>query len=255
MARRLHPPGKIFTLGRFDIPGIAKGRRVRVYLPSHHVRDGTRPALYMFDGQNDFDDQGSFAGGWYAQDAVDRLSTRTCNVPLIVAIDHGGEKRIDELGPFKQGAMGGKTDALLEWMVGTLVPKVVREYGVTPGALGGVVAGSSMGGLAALYAHFRHPAVFGGALCMSSAFWFGRGAIFDFVRHQPTPHFSRVYLDSGAREGRGGMARTAEEMARILRHRGYGDDRLLLRIDKRGTHNEKHWRRRLPRALRFMFRK
>jgi predicted alpha/beta superfamily hydrolase len=140
-------------------------------------------------------------------------------------------------------------------MVGTLVPRVVREYGVMAGPLGGVVAGSSMGGLAALYAHFRHPDVFGGALSMSPAYWFGRGALYDWIRGRPTPHFSRVYIDCGAREGGGRMAQGASAMADHLRQRGYGEDRLLLRIDKRGTHNEKHWRRRLPRALRFMFKK
>ena len=38
-----------------------------------------------------------------------------------------------------------------------------------------------MGGLAAMYAHFKHPAAFGSALCMSPSFWFAKKAIFRFV--------------------------------------------------------------------------
>lgn len=254
MARRIRPLGT-FTPYTFDIPGIATGRRVRLYVPRELPSDGTRPALYMFDGQNDFDDEGSYVGGWFAHDAVDRLSPRTSNVPVVVAIDHGGPARIDELGPWKQGNMGGKADAFLDWVVGTLVPKVRGELNLTSGALGAVVAGSSMGGLAALYAHFRHPDVFGGALSMSPAFWFGRGGILAYVTHQPVPPFSRVYLDCGQREGGGRMAGAVQSMADLLRKRGYGEDRLMVRIDSRGTHHEKHWRRRLPRALRFMFRR
>jgi hypothetical protein len=30
------------------------------------------PTLYLFDGQNVFGDEGSFAGGWHTHAAVDR---------------------------------------------------------------------------------------------------------------------------------------------------------------------------------------
>jgi hypothetical protein len=51
------------------------------------------------------------------------------------------------------------------------------------------------------------------------------------------------------------MVGLAERMAKELEKKGYGEGQLLLRIDPRGTHNEKHWRRRARAALRFMFRK
>jgi len=255
MARRLRPTGSFHTLGHFDVPNFGHGRRVRIYVPHDFPRDGTRPALYMFDGQNTFGDEGSFAGGWHAHAAVDRLSTRTSHVPLVVAIDNGGDKRIDELAPWKHGEIGGRADDFLGWVVGTIVPKVQREYSLLPGAVGAVIAGSSLGGLAALYAHFRYPETFGGALAMSPSMWLGRGAIFDYVRNQPPPYYSRVYLDGGLKEGGGRMANALGTLGDAFRHKGYRDDRLLVRVDKRGGHNEKHWRRRLPRALRFMFKR
>jgi hypothetical protein len=49
------------------------------------------------------------------------------------------------------------------------------------------------------------------------------------------------------------MIKSVERMAELLRARGYGNDRLLYRPDARGTHSEAHWRRRLPKALRFQF--
>ena len=112
----------------------------------------------------------------------------------------------------------------------------------------------SMGGLAAMYAHHRHPDVFGGAICMSPSFWFAKGAILRFVEETPRPPISRVYLDCGAREGGGRMLPFVERMAKKLRGRGYPPEQLMMRADQRGAHNERHWRRRLPLALRFMFR-
>ena len=94
--------GEIIELGRFDIPHVALQRRVRAYLPARRPKRATpRPALFLFDGQNIFDDAGSFAGAWNAHLAVDRYAARRANPPVVIAIDHGHRARIDELTPFR----------------------------------------------------------------------------------------------------------------------------------------------------------
>lgn len=50
------------------------------------------------------------------------------------------------------------------------------------------------------------------------------------------------------------MLPAAREMAALLRARGYSRRQLCWRPDPRGDHTEAAWRRRLPRALRFMYR-
>jgi predicted alpha/beta superfamily hydrolase len=248
--------GTFHDLGTFDAPGLAPGRRVRAYEPRGRVPGIPRPVLYLFDGQNVFDDDGSFAGGWYAQDAVDRLIPgKTFIAPIVVAIDHGGSARIDELGPWRMGNQGGQTDKLVTWMTESLMPVVHERFELIGGPLGATVGGSSMGGLAALYAHFARPDAFGGAICMSPAFWFARRAIVRYVKGRPTPQFSRIYIDCGAREGGGNMLPICEQIAADLKDRGYPSSQLMMRPDPRGTHSEKAWRRRLPKALRFMFRR
>lgn len=234
-------------------PGFP-ARSVRVYAPYDSDPTRARPALFLFDGQNVFGDHGSFAGGWHADTAVDKLTARTVQAPLVVGIDHGHQHRLAELSAFAVGGAPGRADAFLDWVTTEVVALVRREYAVLPGATGACIGGSSLGGLAALYAHFRHPDLFGGALCLSPSFWVGRGAIFRHVARRPTPPFSRVYLDAGALEGRGSVAAQAERMHRELAARGYPDGQLMWRPDKRGLHRETHWRRRLPKALRFMFR-
>ena len=233
-------------------------RRVRAYVPEAAPAGTKRPVLVLFDGQNVFGDQGSFAGGWHAHQAVDRLVAWKPVAPVLVAVDHGGAARIDELTPFHGGRHGGKLDALLSAIVDQLLPRVHDELDLQYGPSGHAIGGSSLGGLAALHSHFRRPEVFGGALCMSPSLWFTRLEVFDFVAAQSNPYKSRVYLDAGHREGGGRMLPLVASMAAHLEGRGWhtdgaGDLRVLLRPDSRGGHDERAWRRRFPKALRFHF--
>jgi predicted alpha/beta superfamily hydrolase len=262
------PPGAITMLGPFVPPGLETPRAVRVYVPraetaeprghdsrgpAHMASSGPRRVLYLFDGQNVFDDAPSFAGGWHVHTAVEGLVRRGVVPPVVVGIDHGGPRRIDELSPFRTPRSTGQLDRLLDWIAGFVAPAVAARTPVVRGPEGVVIGGSSMGGLAALYAHFRRPDAFGGAMSLSPSLWFASGRILDYVTQAPLPAVSRIYLDGGAREGRGGVTRLGQQMARLLTGRGYDATRLRWRVDPRGAHTERDWRRRTPTALRFVF--
>ncbi len=249
-------------LGKYTIDGLGPERLVRVHVPriaggpvSRRRGAEPRPLLILFDGQNVFDDAPSFSGGWYAHNAVDRLSPDLYHVPMIVAVDHGGPLRVEELSPFPMGGKGGKADILLDWLGNKLIPDVRTRYPIFDPPVGVCIGGSSMGGLCSLYAHFRRPDWFGGAIGMSPSFWFGQRALFTFVAKSEVPPVSRIYLDCGLREGGGNMTPLVARMAEHLSGRGYGPEKLKLIIDPLGTHAERHWRRRFPAALRFMYRK
>lgn len=246
-------PGQVHELGPLAVPGHAP-RRVRVYLPSTFTPEAPRFALYMFDGQNVFDDAPSFSGGWHLHEAVERMACSQRPAPVVVGIDHGGPARIDELSPWAWQGSKGQLDELVAWMTGSLMPRLSAELPLVEGPLGAVVGGSSMGGLAAFYAHFHAPRSFGGALVMSPSFWVDDGAILRWLPEQPAPVVSRIYLDCGVREGRGTVLPTVASVAAQLEARGYDEDRLLFITDPRGAHSEASWRRRLPRALRFFYR-
>ena len=247
-------PGEIHLLGPLAVPGHAP-RLVRVYLPSTFTPEVPRFGLYMFDGQNLFDDAPSFAGGWHLPQAVEKLARAKRPAPIVIGIDHGGSKRIDELSPFEMRGAAGGLDGLLDWLVDSLMPRLGAELRLLDGPVGAVVGGSSMGGLAALYAHFRRPRSFGGALAMSPSLWVRDGEIQRWIRAQPTPPVSRIYLDCGMREGRGTLLPQVAALAAHLAARAYDLDHLMVRVDPRGAHSEASWLRRLPRALRFFYRK
>lgn len=249
------PRGSFVELGLFDVPGVAVGRRVRAYLPHQHDYAHPRPVLVLFDGQNVFGDEGSFAGGWHAHEALDRFAVLKRPVaPVLLAIDHGNVARLDELTPWSDGKNGGKLDPFLAWIGATLLPLARNTLGLRWDPSETIACGSSLGGLAALYAHFARPDVFGGCIAMSPSLWFAGARIFPFVAGRERPAASRIYLDCGQKEAKGMMFSLAERMARELSARGFRDDAFLFRPDAKGTHAERHWRRRLPKALRFMFR-
>ncbi len=248
--------GSFVDLGGFEAPGL-KPRRARAYVPPPTSSGAWRPALVLFDGQNVFDDEGSFAGGWHAHRAIDRLVAGKPLAPVVIGVAHGNEDRIDELGPWRDGNKGGKMDALLALVIDQILPAASTQLKLAYGPGVHTIGGSSMGGLAALYAHFTRPDVFGGVLAMSPSVWFARRRIIDFIEKAPIPSTrSAVYIDAGALEVRGVLLATCHVVTEHLRARGWGatgSRRVMLRPDAKCTHSEIHWRRRLPKALRFLY--
>lgn len=222
---------------------------MRVYEPTGVVA-GPRPVLVMFDGQNIFDDAPSYAGGWHADRAVERLA-KTVARPVIIAVDHGGIHRATELSPFVHGRHHGELDALLAWLRGVLLPSLRGQLHLTADPRHTVIGGSSMGGLAALYACLKHPDTFGGALAMSPSLWVARGAMYDWVAAHGVQRRPRIYLDAGAKEAHGRMLAGARRLGVQLAATGRVE--LRFRADPKGRHREQDWRRRLLPALRFHF--
>jgi len=247
--------GEVNVLGPFAVPGF-NPRHLRIYLPRGYTPDqeGGNFGLWMFDAQNIFGDEGSFSGGWHLHEAVERLARHGRPAPVIVGIDHGGVERIRELCPFDWEETAGQIALFVDWITGSLMPILGAALRLKEGPVGAVAGGSSMGGLAALWAHFHHPHSFGGALAMSPSIWLADRAIFADLQAQPIPPLSRIYLDMGGREDKGRMLPLAAALAEDLKSRGWGADRLLWRPDAKGGHNEASWRRRLPKALRFLYR-
>jgi enterochelin esterase-like enzyme len=253
-ARPVVTPGHFERWGPYDIPGIGT-RGVRIYLPHGLPQgDAVRSVVVLFDGQNVFDDEGSFLGGWHAHRAADTVATKKRAAPIVVALDHGYSARTRDLSPSLVLGPRGALDDLALFLRDRLCRDVRLRFEIDAHPSRWVIGGASVGGLAAIYTHFVVPEVFGGALCLSPSFGLGGRRFRDWLATCPLPWTSRIYVDMGAGEGRGIAPRVAEATVAILRARGYGEDRLRWRRVRGGRHTEWSWRRRLPGALRFLLR-
>lgn len=215
-------------------------RRVRVAIPREV--DSSPALLLLFDGQNVLGDEGSHAGGWHAHEAITKLPS-TVRHPVIVAVDHGYARRIDELWHH--------VDPFLRFVVHDVLPAAEHHARLRFDPSARVIGGSSLGGLASLLALARHPHVFRGAIAMSPSMWVAPRTFLHELRHAHYATGTRAYVDVGYRESPA-MIRCARAVPQVLAAK-LPAAQLLWRPDRRGRHREKDWRRRLPKALRFAF--
>jgi predicted alpha/beta superfamily hydrolase len=227
-------------------PQLENKRDILVYLPPSYKRGNRRyPVIYMHDGQNLFDRATSYAGEWQVDETLELLSQEGLEA-IVVGIPNLGDRRVVEYNPFPDK---GKGERYLAFIVETLKPMIDRDFRTRPTRDHTGLLGSSMGGLISLYGFFHYPYVFGFAGAMSPALWFAGRAIYPYVRAAPFVS-GRIYLDHGAREG------SARPMHALLVEKGYRLGHSLMYVrEEGGEHNEAAWARRLPEAVRFLFRR
>ncbi len=252
-------PATAQVVGRLDIvtpalelPGFGRPASLRILLPGGYA-DGERryPVIYLFDGQNLFDAATAYAGEWGVDETLDALREAHGFEAIVVGIDHGGAQRASELSAWPNRDFGsGRFDALLADIVGRIKPWVDASYRTRPGREATAIGGSSLGGLAALYAIHRRPDVFSRALVFSPSLWVSEQA-FMHVGNVTLPADARVYLAMGTQEGDSGVA-DVTRLHRAFLERPEGAQSRLHLIEG-GRHNEGAWREELPRALRWLF--
>ncbi|HVG43180.1 MAG TPA: alpha/beta hydrolase-fold protein [Longimicrobium sp.] len=241
----------------FSIPQLGLARRVWIYLPPGYASSGRRyPVLYMHDGQNVFDAATSGFGEWGVDETLDSLHARGGPDAIVVAVDHGGRRRMDEYSPWRNARHGGGDgDPYVDFLARTLKPYVDRHYRTLPDARHTGVAGSSMGGLISLYAGLKYPQVFGRVGVFSPALWFAPPLFAYARRARPAPG-QRFWFVTGAHEGDTPEVYVADQRRMIdtLAAAGF---RVGVQVDSTiradGTHAEWFWRREFPLAFRRLF--
>ena len=154
----------------FFMPQLNRTRRIWIYLPpSYRATKIYYPVLYMHDGQNLFDNATSYSGEWGIDEYLDSIFTLGKKEVIVVGIDNGLSKRMNEYNPYSFRQYGkGEGDEYVDFLVKNLKPFIDKHYRTLPGKKDTYIAGSSMGGLISLYAVLKYPAVFGGAGIFSS---------------------------------------------------------------------------------------
>jgi predicted alpha/beta superfamily hydrolase len=255
-------PGQLLVHDDFHSEALGCQRTLVVYLPPGYGRDTRRqyPVLLFHDGQNIFDGRTSYVPGqyWRAKESADDLLANRLIEPLImVAIYHGGEKRIHEYTPTRTRKLGGGGANLHAWMlVEELRPWLRDRYRILPQARHTALCGSSLGGLATLYLGLTHPQVFGRLGVMSPSVWWDHRVILKMLQTVQHPERQRMWLDIGTEEGNApfGSTRDVRLLKATLVSKGWREGRSLAYLEAEGAdHSERAWAERLPAMLQYLF--
>ena len=246
----------MIRIRRIQIPELPtqQPRRLYVYTPGDYYSSDRRyPVLYMFDGHNVFyDKHATYGRSWGMKEYL----TRTKLPLILVAVECNpeGERRMNEYSPWdidcipELGHMEGLGKVTMDWICGTLKPEIDRKYRTLPDRGTTLIAGSSMGGLMALYAVTEYNGVFSRAAALSPCFWIGGDKLHQLLTDTPFIDGTRVYMDYGTAEDApenddiediADMFKAAEELTR-------GGVSVAARAVPGGTHNEASWEKRIP---------
>jgi alpha-glucosidase len=240
--------GKVTTF-TIEAPQLQTSKKIWMYLPyNYDTSEKKYPIIYMHDAQNLFDEKTAFAGEWRVDETLDSLRAEV----IIVGIEHGNEKRMDELTPYPNEKYGGgKADTYLDFIVTTLKPFIDTNYRTKTGKMNTAIAGSSLGGLVSYYAILKYPKIFGKAAVFSPSFWF-TNEIYSLTENTKKLQ-TKLYFMCGDSESENTVA-DMEKMVDLV-----NDKRCTcLHLTKKvvianGKHNEKLWAKEFGKAYLWLF--
>lgn len=226
-------------------------RRVYIYTPKSYEQEPERrfPVMYMFDGHNVFfDEDATYGKSWgmnkYMETAEKEL--------IIVAVEcsHRGNNRLVEYSPISYenttiGKIKGKGSQYMHWLVNTLKPRIDKDYRTLPDRKNTIIAGSSMGGLMALYGACTYNHIFQRAACLSPSLWVAPGKVLEMVARAHIRRDTTIYMDYGALEmfNHAANAEAIISTSHLLMTKRVN---LAMRIVPDGTHSEASWEKQIP---------
>jgi predicted alpha/beta superfamily hydrolase len=193
----------------FIYPPKNASRPLHIWLPDDYDRTEERyPVLYFFDGHNLFrNEDATYGKSWGIQEFLESWSK-----PMIVVgieCGHDGYERLSEYLPYpaNKGSHFDKFqpmgEATMEWILHEIKTMIDLEYRTIPFRECTGIAGSSMGGLMAIYAAVHYNRWFSKAACVSTAMGFCMPPLMADLQKSTISPDTRVYLSWGTREAWG----------------------------------------------------
>ena len=226
------------TSQQFDIPFF-----VRFFAP--RLQEEPLPLLILNDGQNQWKNHGYWEG-WHRDETSLQLIQRGQIQPIyLLAIDHPPSRHEIYL-PTHHARQ------YIDFLADEFIPKLRKRYQISTVS----IAGSSYGGVNALYAGLKRSDVFSQVACLSYA-WFARDTILDLLKQEPLK-IKKLYLDSGTRwtEESGDLRHDFQDITKNLFqiiHTKNPELEIKYLLAEGHAHNERFWRARFPEVLQFLF--
>lgn len=238
-----------FNPGRED-------RCIHMYLPDDYYESDERyPVVYMFDGHNlFFDSDATYGKSWGLKDYLDGWWKKVIIVGL--ECSHHGDERLAEFFPFefterRVGHVVGRGVKTMNWFVKTLKPYIDANFRTWPQREATAVAGSSMGGIMALFAVLRYNKVFSKSASVSPEFFAALPLFLKEVKTRKIHPDTRLFMSWGTEEDpRGWMTKRITRMDAAAQAAGI---RTLLLHQQGGHHCEADWERQVPMWMEFLW--
>ena len=243
-------------------------RKVRILLPEDYERSSEKyPVLYMFDGQNVFDEEDSFGGvTWGVKETVENLVNEKKIRPLIIiALDNAGEKRLDEYGPWAFSddtySSEGKGKEFAAFFVESFIPIMEEKYPILTDRSSRYLAGSSMGALITAYLGAKYPKLFSSLGIFSLASWVSEKEFLKMIHKEADFRETRFFIQVGTEESRGEKSGKVEiessqkyvdntlRFIKAVILRGADAHHMSVNIAVGKTHNEEAWASFMPQFL------
>ena len=236
---------------KFEIPQLKTTRRIWIYLPKDYETSHKKyEVMYLQDAQNLFDDATSYAGEWQVDETLNKIFEKTGKSLIVVGIDNGGEKRIEELSPYKNAKYGGGNgDNYVKFIVENLKPYIDKNYRTKPQRKYTTIGGSSLGSLISVYAAVKYPETFGKVLAFSSAFWFNAKELNEFISSSKVNLKQQKYYFIQGKHEDEDMEEQTKSVIENLKSKNVKSKNIFLKIDEDGKHNELYWRREFEGAV------
>lgn len=232
------------------IPYLNEKRRIHIYLPNHPQPNERFDVLYMFDGHNLFEDtEATYGKSWGLKQYFDKQQLRT----MIVGVEcnHIGNLRLCEFSPYSfkdkdWGVVDASGKAFMSWMSHDLKRYIDQNYPTNP--TNTYLAGSSMGGLMALYGGATYPNIYKGVACLSCYFEHVYKSLYAELSQLPDFEASTFYMSTGANEWRtkNGYAKWMQQNLNLMNLLTKKKATVYLHTYPKGEHSEASWEKEIP---------
>jgi len=233
---------------------------------------GTDHVLIAHDGQNIFDRRtATFIYTWKLAHASLRVAQDIGKkAPLIIGVFHSSTKqnphgRVKDLcpeDPFRNGMKPSSAsnvnidelhgNAYLEEIFTEILPKVTELSHANYDPSRTAMIGSSMGGLATLYAAVKHSEKFHTALALSPHWILAGNELVDWVIPKlPNERHFKIWMSRGTKSLDALYEPFQNRANRLMIESGWDRHRFSSKVFHRTSHNERSWSRYVDQPIRF----
>lgn len=236
-------------------PG-GEDRCIHVYLPNDYYQSDERyPVVYMFDGHNlFFDSDATYGKSWGIANFLDHWHKKVIIVGL--ECSHHGHERLAEFCPYgfterNIGTIKGRGVKTMNWFVKVLKPYIDSNFRTWPHREATAIAGSSMGGMMALFAVLRYNKVFSKSAAVSPEFFACLPLFLKELKRNKIEPDTRLFMSWGTEEDkRGWMTKRIIKMEAAVQKIGVST---WLFHQQGGQHCEADWEKQVPTWMEFLW--